>query len=397
MLSIDTMKLLIQITLLNITAITLVFTYSFYRYHSLADIDNSSLLRTAVSLKDTFTQDSCKKPKQRIAIISSFVGIWTQITEKDLDKLINKACYASLWDYDFIFNTTYGFDKQIDVGAWWLEYGSWNRVPHILDRLSEYDWILYADIDYIINDMGRPIESFFNEWHLYGKHPSIFVPKDLLDGTKPFSDFAVLIKNDAFGRRVVENWMSAAKGLCPKGNFASEKREYTWEDSDQPGLWYALVQTYKEFFPHESSSDRMYTKPLCNSTTGIVDTEYAYAHEIDSILGSYVLGSGGSDLLNIPNNQPIIWSLPNNESDGGLGWQFKWGDNPRDQIRHSFAFHLDLIEEWNPHARETLDVCKNIHRCYANFTKNGIFQIGCGDLVFVRSSIHTTLQNKTIL
>ena len=127
----------------------------------------------------------------------------------------------------------------------------------------------------------------------------------------------------------------------------------------------------------------MSTKPLCNPDTGIVDSAYGYAGEIDHNLGSNRVGSGGSDLLQVPHDQPILWSLPNNESNGGLGWQLKWGDNSRDRQRYSFAFHLDVIEEWNPHARETLDICKNVYGCYANFTENGTFHIGCGGTEFV--------------
>lgn len=325
-----------------------------------------------------------KKPKSRIAIISSFVGGpqagRNSLETYELDLLLNKACYCELWGYDFIFNTTYGFEKQrdeIDGGAWWLQYGTWNRVPHIRDRLRDYDWILYADIDYIINDMSRPIESFFKEWDLYGKQPSVLVPKDFLDDAKYFSAFAVLIKNDEFGRRLVDNWMAAAKGLCPNGNFAAEKREYTWEDSDQPGLWYALVKTYRDFFPSKIT-DAMSSKPLCNPTTGIIDTEYAYSDELSNILRFNIVGSGGTDLIAVPPNQPVIWSLPNDESNGGLGWQLKWGGNPRDRLRHSFAFHLDIVEEWNPHAKETLEMCKIVYKCYANMTENGV-QLGCGE------------------
>ena len=328
------------------------------------------------------------KPSSRIAIISSFVG-GSQSGRKgpaahELDLLLNKACYSKLWGYDFIFNTTYGFDKQkdeIEGGAWWLDYGTWHRVPHIRDRLKDYDWILYADVDFIINNMARPIESFFKEWELYDKNPSVLIPKDFNDDMKVFSAFAVLVKNDDFGRRIIDNWMSAGKGLCPKGNFAPERREYDWMDSDQPGLWYALTQTYKEFFPN-NSTDEMSIKPLCDPETGLVHTGRAYGPETNHNLGPNLLGSGGSDLIPIPKNQPIFWSLPNAESNGGLGYQLKWGENEFDRFRQPFAFHLDEVAGWNPHAKETLQMCKDAYGCYANVTENGVLLIGCGDTAF---------------
>ena len=41
---------------------------------------------------------------------------------------------------------------------------------------------------------------------------------------------------DSNQNTVLDNWMNFARGLCRKGNLADKKREYTWEDSDQPGL-----------------------------------------------------------------------------------------------------------------------------------------------------------------
>jgi hypothetical protein len=102
------------------------------------------------------------KPTIKIAMISGYVPS-AQKTDAprvtELDELINKACYAHLWGYDFIFNTTYGFDESL-ADQHWLKYGTWSRVPHILARIKEYDWILYSDTDYVMNDMTRPLESF---------------------------------------------------------------------------------------------------------------------------------------------------------------------------------------------------------------------------------------------
>ena len=139
--------------------------------------------------------------KPRIAIVSSFlVGDQSSNSRvQDLDHLINKACYAKLWGYDFIFNMTYGFDKELDEkrgGAYWLRYGTWHRVPHIRDRILDYDWILYADTDYIFNDMKTPIEAFFKNWEVHGLNPSVLIPKNTSNGLSTFSAFVVLIKND---------------------------------------------------------------------------------------------------------------------------------------------------------------------------------------------------------
>ena len=42
-----------------------------------------------------------------------------------------------------------------------------------------------------------------------------------------------------------------------------------------------------------------------------------------------VMGSDGSDLLQVPIDPPIIWSIPNAESLSGIGIQCKWRDSMR--------------------------------------------------------------------
>ena len=90
-----------------------------------------------------------------------------------MDHMVNKACYADLWGYDYIFNDTWGFENNVDKPddhRYWLEYGTWHRVPHIQAALPNYDWIVYADTDWIVQDMAISLETFIKEWELRGKH-----------------------------------------------------------------------------------------------------------------------------------------------------------------------------------------------------------------------------------
>jgi hypothetical protein len=86
-----------------------------------------------------------------------------------------------------------------------------------------------------------------------------------------------MIRNSDFGRRLLQNWYKISQvrmhventlfttrviafslclmndyfmlqGLCPKGNFALDTNKYSWQASDQPGLWYALAQTHYEIY-----------------------------------------------------------------------------------------------------------------------------------------------------
>jgi hypothetical protein len=143
-----------------------------------------SQIRKAKEFEKELMKTRTKK-KPDIAIISSFVSSsqWNdkgfeRLDELSLDQLVNKACYAKRWGYDFIFNMTYGFIPEQDNPkgkAYWQEYGAWSRVPHIRDRIEDYKWVLYADIDYIIANMSFPMEQFLHEWKSYNKTPSVLM------------------------------------------------------------------------------------------------------------------------------------------------------------------------------------------------------------------------------
>ena len=208
-------------------------------------------------------------PLPKFAVVSGFVVKETKPREERptvndiyMGHLINKACYCELWGYDFIFSQSWGFPDQVRSpttespdGPHWLDYGTWHRVPHIKSALDAgYEWVLYADVDYVFQDMALPLESFVKEWSHHGKdNVHVFVP---CDGNNlfTFSAFAVLIRNSDFGRRLVDNWIKISRGLCPNGNFPSKLGEYSWGDSDQPGLWYALAQTHQEFYPEKKGN-----------------------------------------------------------------------------------------------------------------------------------------------
>jgi len=76
----------------------------------------------------TQTRDGNHHTKAKIAIMSSFVPNGNinpppRLKDEYLKHIINKACYSYIWGYDFIFNTTYGFDDTYP--NWhWLSYGT---------------------------------------------------------------------------------------------------------------------------------------------------------------------------------------------------------------------------------------------------------------------------------
>ena len=157
--------------------------------------------------------------------------------------------------------------------------------------------------------MSVPLESFIKEWELRGKNNvspvhvteyflslvllnvfsvkvSVFIPVDFM-GYHTFSSYAIMIRNDPFGRRVVQNWLRFADGLCEKGNFESVPGQYSWGDSDQPGIWWALAKTYSEFYHPEDPFE-----VPCNKTSGLLTTKRFTEPEMRNYFIKYKVGFG---------------------------------------------------------------------------------------------------------
>jgi hypothetical protein len=334
------------------------------------------------------------RPRPKIGIVSSYISstMWkgspTKISE--LDHLINKACYSKLWGYDFIFNMTPGYGAELTDSRHWLEYGCWHRVPQLQAALPNYDWILYGDIDYVIKDLTRPLESFLNELDLYGhKNVHIILPSDSDDrGQYAFSSYAIMVRNSPFGHRLLEHWMAYGMGLCPNGNHKSIKGKYDWTDGDQSGLWYALIKTHMDFNPgfkyHPSNF------PICNETSGLLaDGQGGPWHAISGYFNKNGAkrGSSGAALGKVPQDQEIIWTLNTKGSRSGLGLQMNWGVFGDELWPWAFAIHKKDASEWPKDMISELEMCKVKQGCYAEYKRIGNsseeeLKIGCSNLTY---------------
>jgi hypothetical protein len=265
------------------------------------------------------------------------------------------------------------------------------------DRIEDYDWILYADTDFMIHDFTIPIESFFASWKLNNRTPSLLFPRDLKNPNHifAFSAFALMVKNSDFGIRTLDNWKEFAHGICENGNLSPKPRAYTWEDSDQPGIWYSIVKTHLDFFPEFHLE-----KPICNNNTGLVDTIRAFGPELNKYCAQIGAKSGafGNDLKEVPMQQPFLWSKPIPLNPQGqdearklagdvkdFGVQLKWGVNPKDvenATKFAFGFHDSRKYMWPNKTHETLDVCKRVHGCYAEYRQDLKLHIGCNDIEY---------------
>jgi hypothetical protein len=336
--------------------------------------------------------------KAKIAVLSSYIGstMWSKDTKAQfhnlLDHITNRACYCHLWHYDFIVNQTreITFDAEAQPEQikhrreWWLQFGAWERVAHIQAALDQYDWVLYGDLDYIIKDFSRPIESFIRQLDLYGKNQvHVLLPADENHGTSPsaFSSFAILIKNSPFGRKLLENWRSFAMGICPNGNFQDKGGEmgYDWVHSDQPGLWYALMKTHMDFFPNDVHLSPQIVK--CNDTNGLIDdSKTGPWMDFESYFtkNGYRAGNYGEKLAGVFDDQHIIFSRSGSDSMSGLGVDHNWVHNADKFWNHSFALHWRApSDQWFPDMQRELTLCKRVHGCNASLNELGEIRAGC--------------------
>jgi hypothetical protein len=82
------------------------------------------------------------------------------------------------------------------------------------------------------------------------------------------------------------------------------------------------------------------------------------------------LGCEGSDLKTVLSDQPILWSTPRQN----------FGVSPEEAEglkRNAFAIHSKMVTDWPQYAQDTLEICKTVHGCYANYTNEGILDISC--------------------
>jgi len=332
---------------------------------------------------DGTTATATTTTRPRIGILASYIesNMWSP-RERDIklqalfDQITNRQCYAHLWNYDFILNQTRELSgSNSNSSKWWLEYGAWDRIPHLQAALPKYDWVLYGDLDYIIKDYSRPLDSFIKEFEMYGlNNTQVLIPVDDNEADIPiaFSSFAIMIKNGPFGKKLLENWRTFAAGLCPNGNFESKTKSYEWYHCDQPGLWYALMQTHKEFYPN----DRHLAQ--CNEDTGYIQDNYWLGFNTYFTKVGYKVGNYGEHLSRVPKDQAIIWSKSSNQSMSGLGVNRNWSF--KDKYReHAFAFHWNKpSSQWDPDMQRTLSVCKEIHGCFARLNNETLkIESGC--------------------
>jgi hypothetical protein len=347
----------------------------------------------SVDKKRTFTRTSSQQQNPNIAIVSGFVSKNPddQVRPPYFGHLINKACYANRHNYTFIFNTTWGYPNERPRNTTrharnrHLDSGTWAKVPYLQSALDQgYDWVFWNDVDYMFQNLSKPLDEFIQAWDYHGLDVQVFLPNDRAPRYS-FNSWAILIKNSPFGRRLLHNWDEFGQGLCPVANFRQTK--YTWRISDQPGLWYALVKTHAELV-----SNRTFSMTCSNGFLAVKDKNWPVEAELDEYFRYSVfhnLTTPPSNLSEFPKDQPILWS----DAKNGLGVNVEAhvgfrrttiADNKLPTFPESFGLHIKERLPFN--VLHDIDQCRHLYGCAASYDTNSTKRFGppkldvrCGD------------------
>ena len=235
---------------------------------------NASLNRLLVRILPNDVELSNRKHEQetpirrkRIGFLSMHISGETnsKVSANFFPHILNKACYSHLWGYDYFFKTSWSFGPDFgrnessysmgDKSRCWLDFGHWHRVPALKAMLVSglYDWVVWADADMVINDLAIPVETLLADLELHNKR-NVHVIHASHAGTKytnqpfVFSSFGVMIRNSAFGHRLLDHWLEFAKGFCPRGPYPVTCGSYEFQNSDQVGLWYGAFDIIYLYF-----------------------------------------------------------------------------------------------------------------------------------------------------
>lgn len=279
------------------------------------------------------TQNESAKP--RIALISGGSQQWlfqisTQSKYDDrislfwshIQHTISKQCYCKKHNYDFIFETEDFWGPHEDSR---LHYFS--KVKQVERALPHYDWVFYSDVDVLILNFEKKIETFIEGFQTQNVDIHIFLPSELPIPLQKltFSNYAFLIKNSAEGRRFIQIWKSFI-GKC----FA--------KFIDQPTMWFALEEMAAEFY---QVNNRSKCSGMCSQNfegQGVGKCFQKSMYDEFGFRRGHIHGS--------PIKAPIAWSTVDYNGElnfeSGLCLQYKFGTSivPNDMIRNAFSIHL---------------------------------------------------------
>lgn len=167
----------------------------------------------------------------------------------------SRRCYAERFPegVEVVYAWTNGSNKELPTAHW-------EKVVALREYLPRYDWVAYSDADTVM--VGTfPLQELVAKAERDGVH--LIMPREQDQTKSPkwcFSNFAMIIRNSAIGRRFVDLWWSERTHLC--GFF------------DQCSCWRALVRVmhgkheralppwrFQDMAPFEAAINRIAGRP----------------------------------------------------------------------------------------------------------------------------------------
>ncbi|CAM9339605.1 unnamed protein product, partial [Phaeothamnion confervicola] len=279
-----------------------------------------------------FMRSLGKRP--RIAIVTNAVTFpyserklhtWTRYNEF----FANKDCYARRHGYDLIVD----YRNHVDGMGFYVDPATGERgptnvhfnKPWLLRKwLPHYDWVLWLDLDTLVLDMERPIETFIDA---LGPENHILLPQEQMS-VYFFSAYALLLRNSPEALAMVDDWFSL-KDCCPHALY-----------DDQARLYAAVLRM--QIKARGAEVDR--SKPAttdCLDLCEKVETQRDFSWCFDR-----AVKANGYSRMPAPQRGPVAFSaLPTERftrgNDTGLALQGMFGGvrDRLDLLHHAFALH----------------------------------------------------------
>jgi hypothetical protein len=246
--------------------------------------------------------------KPRIGVLLAWWPLkWFLDKPKEEQRLVmaNRECYCHMHNYTLFV----GSDIEVP-------HGYWAKLVHARRIVKEFklDWLFFGDVDFLITDFSRSLESFIpdsGDYHLV-------LPQDN-DGYRRFSNFNFLVKNSEAGRHFLDLWAEEMESGCNPA----------WPD--QVAMWRAILRFLDPYTGNKTDCPQPpnYCCRYCRLVhpDGGANQSLCFEEKMNQ------MGCGAGHVC-----PPVYFT----RHDAGLGLQAgmdRWTEGVEQQVRNSLGIH----------------------------------------------------------
>ena len=213
--------------LIVVLTISCIF-YSCYLQNNPYDGMNQSLYGTAMELPLVKNPGNSK--------IAVFMVATPEIDNYSQYTIDQNRKWAKSHGYDF-FVYTEKLLKDLPI--------NFSKIQYSLDLLSKgsYDYVMYIDADAIVHRMDYDIRHLIGRYMVGAK--SVMFGEDCYSGrdcSKPgrVNSGVFIVRNNDLGRRVMEKWRDASRGVCSKYVNVFPNCQLVFSNCVYPYLFFAI-------------------------------------------------------------------------------------------------------------------------------------------------------------